>query len=290
MTMTNLKALLVAIACGAATAGAQAPATAIDSLIARAQQRAVAGDSAAGRAMLDSALASKPDNPQARAEVTYWMTRLAPNAADRERELTLFVVEYPFSLRAGSALFELGTLELSHGDRDRAATHLSRFLAESPNDSNRTTASLSLGRLLFDRGEASRACAVLLSGRAEVPPTAIELRNQFDFATGSCRGVDTNAVVSVAPRDSDPGATRFGKPIGEYTVQVAAYDRKDQADRLATRLRGQGYEARVVGRKKPFRVRVGHYLTHAEADAASRKIDALTKMKPFVTIVGPEEM
>jgi hypothetical protein len=274
----------------AASAHAQAPAT-VDSVVARARQTAAQGDTVAGRAILDSALASKLDNEVAKAELTYWNARLALASADRERELTLFIVDYPFSPRAGAALFDLGMLELSHGDRDRAATHLSRFLAESPDDSNRTTASLSLARVLFERGETPRACAVLLSGRADIPATAVELRNQFDFAAGSCRGVDTSvAVVQPPPRDSEPVATRYGRPIGEYTVQVAAYDRKDQADRLATRLRGNGFEARVVGKKKPFRVRVGHYVTHADADAAARKIDKLTKMKPFVTIVGSEEM
>jgi cell division septation protein DedD len=274
----------------AASAKAQTPA-AVDSVVARAREIAGQGDTVAGRAIIDSALASKLDNERAKAELTYWSARLASAATERERGLTLFIVDYPFSPRAGAALFDVGMLELSRGDRDRAATHLSRFLADSPTDSNRTTASLSLARVLFERGETPRACAVLLSGRADVPATAVELRNQFDFAAGPCRGVDTSvAVAPPPPRDSEPVATRYGRPIGEYTVQVAAYDRKDQADRLATRLRGNGFEARVVGKKKPFRVRVGHYVTHAEADAAARKIDKLTKMKPFVTIVGSEEM
>src|SRR3954466_9995971 len=102
-------------------AAAQAPATAIDSVIARAGQRAAEGDSASARAIIDSVLASKPDNLLSRAELTYWTTRLAATAVDRERGLTTFVIDYPFSPRIGSALFDLGMLELSHGDRDRAA-------------------------------------------------------------------------------------------------------------------------------------------------------------------------
>jgi cell division protein FtsN len=137
---------------------------------------------------------------------------------------------------------------------------------------------------LFDLGEASRACAVLLSGRADVPPTAIELRNQFDFSASACRGIDTSATRPPV----DTVATTHS--VGEFTVQVAAYDVKAQADRLATRLRGQGLEARVIGKKKPFRVRVGHYMTHAEAYAAMKKIDAIAKSSSFVVLIGPEEM
>ena len=50
-----------------------------------------------------------------------------------------------------------------------------------------------------------------------------------------------------------------------------------------------GYEARVVGRKKPFRVRVGHFMTHAEAYAALKRIDAIAKSTSFVVVIGPEE-
>lgn len=275
--------LVLAVAAGAAN-GQASPSSSVDPVIARAQQRAASGDSLAARMLLDSLLASKLDNAVSRAEVAYWLARLAATPADRERGLTTFIVDFPFSPRAGPALFELGMLELSHSDRERAAVHLTRFLA-SAQDSNRTTASLALGRLLFDLGEASRACAVLLSGRSDVPQTAIELRNQFDFSASACRGVDTSATRQ--PVDTVATASRS---VGEFTVQVAAYDAKAQADRLATRLRGQGLEARVIGKKKPFRVRVGHYMTHAEAYAALKRIDAIAKSNSFVVLIGPEEM
>lgn len=278
--------VLVALTAGAGSAIAQgSPTSSIDPIVARAQQRAAAGDSAAARMLLDSLAESKLDNPASRAEVLYWAARLAASAAGRERGLTALIVDYPFSPRVGPALFELGMAELSRGDRERAALHLSRFLESSAADSNRATASLSLGKLLFELGDASRACAVLLSGRMDVPATAIELHNQLDFAASPCRGVDTSAVRPVV--DTVPKPARS---VGEFTVQVAAYDSKRQADLLATRLRGQGLEARVIGKKKPFRVRVGHYMTHADAYAALKKIDAIAKSNSFVVMIGAEEM
>ena len=282
--MRRMLTALIALAVATGSATGQSSTRTVDPEIARAQQRAASGDSAAARAILDSLMTPTLDLAT-RGEVAYWKTRFAATAIDRQRGLAMVIVDYPFSTRAGAAQYELGMLESAHSDRDRAAVHLAGFLAANPSDSNRSAASLALGRILLDRGDAPRACAVLLAGRAELPATAIEIRNQFDFSASSCRGVDTSVVAVVAA----PDTTAVKSMIGEYTVQVAAFDLRNQADRLATRLRGQGLEARVIGSKKPFRVRVGHYLTHAQADAASRKIEALTRTKPFVTLVGPGE-
>ena len=288
--MTRTFAALIVLAAAARSATGQSSTASVEPAIARARQRAASGDSAAGRVILDSLMAAKFENVVSRGEVTYWIARLAATTSQREHDLTAFIIDYPFSPRAGAAQFELGMLELAHGDRERAATHLAGFLAASPGDSNRATASLALAKILFDRGEVSRACAVVLSGRAELPANVIELRNQFEFAAGPCRGVDTSVVVPRPPRPPQPETTSTPRPeFGEYTVQAAAFDLRNQADRFATRLRGRGLEARVVGKKKPFRVRVGHYTTHAQAEVVSRKIEALTKSKPFVLLIGPEE-
>jgi hypothetical protein len=34
---------------------------------------------------------------------------------------------------------------------------------------------------------------------------------------------------------------------------------------------------------------VGHYMTHADAYAALKKIDAIAKSNAFVVLIGPEE-
>jgi hypothetical protein len=184
------------------------------------------------------------------------------------------------------ALFELATLELAHNDRDGAVLHLSRFLASAVGDTNRAGAALTLGRLLLERGELPRACAVLLNGRGEVPETSIELRNQFEFSVSRCKGVDTTTKV---PRRTTADTAPAPRRTGAFTVQVAAYDTRAAAERLATTLRGQGLEARVVGSAKPFRVRVGRYATRGEAETASDRVDRIAKSKSIVVVVGPEE-
>ena len=76
---------------------------------------------------------------------------------------------------------------------------------------------------------------------------------------------------------------------GAFTVQVAAYDTKRAADKLAATLKGQGLDARVIGKEKPFRVRVGRYATRGEAEEASRRVDRIAKSQSIVVVVGPEE-
>jgi hypothetical protein len=282
--MKRILALIALLA--SATAKAQQLPASADSAIARAAKLAEDKDSvAAARHLLDS-VANGGESQLVRGEATYQLSRLASSAADRERILSAMVIDYPFSSRLPAALHDLGMLELARNDRDRAAVHLSRFLSVStPPDSARIPAALALGRLLVERGDLPRGCATLLVGRTELPPGAIEIKNQFEFSISRCQGVDTAATAPKPAADSLSAPQR----TGAFTVQVAAYDTKNAAERLATTLRGQGLEARVIGTAKPFRVRVGRYATREEAEEASRRIDKLAKSKSLVVVVGPEE-
>jgi cell division protein FtsN len=101
--------------------------------------------------------------------------------------------------------------------------------------------------------------------------------------------------VPAAPRDGKPtmivggvkGPTSSSKSIpaktvpeetssgtGEYSVQIAAYNVKSQAQAMAAKLKKNGYEARVSGTAAPFRVRIGHYATQAQATAVMRSLKA----------------
>jgi cell division septation protein DedD len=59
-----------------------------------------------------------------------------------------------------------------------------------------------------------------------------------------------------------------------YTIQIAAYNVKSQAQAMVTRLKQRGYEARVSGASAPFRVRIGHYASRAQASAVLRSLKA----------------
>ena len=72
----------------------------------------------------------------------------------------------------------------------------------------------------------------------------------------------------------------------QYTVQVAAYNVRAQADAMAAKLTALGVEARVSGTTGPFRVRVGRYPTLADADA-QRKALKEKQIEGFVTTAEP---
>src|SRR3954468_8692606 len=70
-----------------------------------------------------------------------------------------------------------------------------------------------------------------------------------------------------------------------YSVQVAAYNHRADADKLVSTLVKRGYAARVDGAIAPFRVRIGHYATDAEAEDALKKIKS-KHMDGFVARVS----
>lgn len=64
-----------------------------------------------------------------------------------------------------------------------------------------------------------------------------------------------------------PGSVTTGETHRGYAVQVGAYSKRGPADALAAKLRARGYPSHVDGMAAPFRVRIGHYSTHAAAAA-----------------------
>ena len=85
--------------------------------------------------------------------------------------------------------------------------------------------------------------------------------------------VSVPAPVKKAPKTTSTGTSDTEKPAtgrtGErvFSVQIAAYNVKSQADAMVAKLKKSGYEARVDGTRAPFRVRIGKYATQAQAGA-----------------------
>jgi cell division septation protein DedD len=73
------------------------------------------------------------------------------------------------------------------------------------------------------------------------------------------------------PRDSEPtraATTSPSAPRGTWTIQLAAYNTRPDAERLVAKLAGRGVKARISGTAKPFRVRLDYYQTRQAAAAA----------------------
>ena len=95
-------------------------------------------------------------------------------------------------------------------------------------------------------------------------------------------GVKTStATSSTKSVPAKPVPADEGSSSGEWTVQIAAYNVKSQAQAMVAKLKKNGYEARVSGTAAPFRVRIGHYATQAQATAVMRSLKA-KQMNGFV--------
>lgn len=85
------------------------------------------------------------------------------------------------------------------------------------------------------------------------------------------RGAETPRPATHAPTASREAAPTVRPPTRAarataYTIQVAAYNTRDDAERLVSKLATRGVKARVSGTSKPFRVRLGFYGTRQEAN------------------------
>lgn len=84
--------------------------------------------------------------------------------------------------------------------------------------------------------------------------------------------------------DPAPAAAKSGpRPGGAYTVQVAAFKSRDQADRLREKLGSDAYVSEGGATGARFRVRVGAYPARAEAEAAMARLRAEHAFAGYVT-------
>jgi cell division protein FtsN len=126
-----------------------------------------------------------------------------------------------------------------------------------------------------------------VSATVSIPPKPIVPNERMKPPTG---GRDTKPWIvdpAKSPAAAIPAtkASTVSRPSA-WSVQVAAYNRKAEADKLASSLTARGYQARVDGDVAPFRVRIGRYATAKDADEALRKIKA-KQMTGFV-VRAPE--
>lgn len=310
-TLTRFRCWCLAVAFGAVAAldpgvaraqSSGAPASPADSVFARARRLVAAGNGAAGRVLVDSMIAAvSPDTPLY-GDALYWRAALAASSADAEQDYRRVVVDYWYSPHAGDALAQLGQLELARGERTRAAEHLQRFMLEAPENPQRARIGLTLVRLLFELSDLPHACLAWRQATSAAPAGEVELRNQLNYYQSRCAAADVSAASRVpviyppgtqpppsAARDTtSPRPDSVAATGGRYTLQLAAYGTKTQAVRLVARLMTRGITARVVGKSKPYRVRVGRYPTRTAALAAQRELKA-KKLNALVTEIGPDD-
>jgi cell division septation protein DedD len=293
------RAALVAVAVAALAAPCSAPCSAqatgtsaADSVFRRAQRLASDGNTAAGRALADSVLAASPEGSPPYVDALYWRAMLSDSADQARRDYLRIALEFSLSPRAEDALLRLAQLELARGDRAAAKKHLERLALEHATGTSRAQGSYWMGRVLLDEGALAPACASLAEAKSRVAGRDVELANQIGYYARPCMAVqhaaDSARTDSMARADSvvradsaaradsaekkartaTAGAPRDGKRTETkhpgWSVQVAAYAMKADADRLARRLGARGYDARVTT-ERPYRVRIGRFSKREDA-------------------------
>jgi cell division septation protein DedD len=121
-----------------------------------------------------------------------------------------------------------------------------------------------------------------VSAPVSVPAEAV-IQNQRPKAptrANDMKPITVDPAKSPATAKPVTKPSTISRPIS-YSVQVAAYSRKTEADKLASSLTKRGYQARVDGNAAPFRVRIGRYATTKDAEDALRRIKA-KHMEGFV--------
>jgi len=274
---------------------------AVDRAIARARAAVDAGDGADARAVLDSLVKAAPAASNELAEILFWRATLSERLSDAERDWKRLVIDVPLAPRASDALLRLGELEMLRGHPADARTYFARVAREFPAASTRARSQLWIAKSWVAQRDMPRACVALAEASATGVPEG-ELRLQAEEMGRQCATVDRKLIAKVmtdtaAPAKAvAPEAAKSAKPApkvaekeapaaptrearaadvpkgARYSVQVAAFDTAEEAERLVQRLGGRGINARVDGTEKPFRVRVGYFGTRAGANAELAKL------------------
>lgn len=291
--------LLLAVTAGAAWGQGAAD----ESVTARAQRLAANGNPAGARALADSILGSaKPGSPEY-VDALFASASVASSPDSARRDYLRIVVDYSMSPREEDALLRLAQMELTRGDRKAARQYLERLAVEHPDGPSRAEGAFRLGRILLEAGEVLPACASLSAAKDHVSPSNVELLNQINYSMLPCAAaqhaadsvradsiekvvradslarVDSIAKVKAAAARKKKAAAPKPAVHTGWSAQVAAYDTQAAAERLAKKLKEQGYEVRVSS-ERPFRVRVG-WFTHRDgatelvAKLKAAKIDAI---------------
>lgn len=206
------------ILCAASAADAQSVARSADAAFARAQDMASDGNSAAGRAVIDSVIKATAPTSPVYPQALYWRATLATSAAQAESDYRHIVVDYPLAPQAEDALLRLAQLELARGDRDDALIHLQRIPRDYPRSKSIARASYWTARVLFEKNDIARACAANATALSQAAEGEIELRNQIQYQSQRCaafaasqRSAATAGTASSTP--SSVGANASSTPV-----------------------------------------------------------------------------
>jgi cell division septation protein DedD len=187
------RVLFAGVMLAIATPPAYAQGGAGDSLLVRVQRLASDGKTAAGRALVDSALGVAKEGSPGWVEAVFARAAIAESADAARRDYLRIALDYSASPRAGDSLLRLAQMEIARGDRKAAKQYLERLELEHPLEATRAQGAYWLGRVLLDEGALGRACVSLAEAKASVAPADVEFVNQIAYYSRQCAAVQRAA-------------------------------------------------------------------------------------------------
>lgn len=231
----------------------------------RAQRMVNDGNGAAGRALVDSVLDAAPPGTPEEAEALWWRATLAESWENAQRDYLRLMLEFERTARAGDAMLRLAQFEIARGDREGAVRYLERLDREAPTSRARAE-SVTLRRRLGMSDAPAPPIPVVEATVAPARTTPAPVP-----ASAAAKPPVTPPVAAPRPvlPAVDVASPTAGSGAKRWSYQVAAFNTRAEAERLAARLKAKGYPVRVFGSAAPFRVRVGEYATRDAATQAS---------------------
>ena len=227
-----------------------------DALLSLAELEQARGDRTAALQHLQRFVREHPMGP-ARARAGLAAARLAFEQRDVIRGCAMIT---DARLSAGNDV-ELRNQIDYHGGRCPAATAAMPPASVAPNAAapSGRTPGMSNAPAVTPPARPSATTAAAGTSRPSAPPSAIATR----VDTSASR---TTTSTAAPPPRSEP-AMREPTTRGIWTIQLAAYNTRADAEVLVRKLAARGVKARISGDAKPFRVRLDYYQTRQEAAA-----------------------
>ena len=237
-----------------------------DALLSLAELEQARGDRAAAYQHLQRFVREHPPGP-ARARAGLAAARLAFEQRDVPRGCAMIA---DARLSAGTSDVELRNQIEYHGSRCPATT------ASAPAASTTSTTSGARPSTASAPPGSTTAASGTRPGSAAAPSNAPSSRSTSASTTASRTDTmasapaptvgSTNESTAKEPAAKEPARTAPA-PRGIWTIQLAAYNTRTDAEQLVRRLATRGVKARISGDAKPFRVRLDYYQTRDEAAA-----------------------
>ena len=121
---------------------------------------------------------------------------------------------------------------------------------------------------------------------ASSEPASEQLKKQPEDTPPPTPRAEAAAPAATPPSKPAPAAVSTEPPGPGFSIQVAALQKREEADTIVKRLASKGYPAYVLapatGTATIFRVRVGKYKDRREADTVAARLQKEEQFKPWV--------